>query len=208
MIRDGLRVCKLITLISIIFAGLFSHAALTSDVTAGLAFGSNTVSLTQTKQTITSSSIFDFSYNIYYSAMRSAFFLNFTESLKSNVGELTFTRIGMGARWYLFGFNGDRMVLDSSVEGRVIRPAPFLSLSLGSTTLSVPTLNLDSRQYFNAMSFDLDFRAGIEVPLNHNYYLVAQLGTLAGIPTYNQLTKENLSYQGLNIYAGFKATSF
>jgi hypothetical protein len=183
-------------------------ASLASDVSAGMGVGSNTIALTQTQQTVTSNAILDFSYNAYYTPMRSAFILSFNENLRSNVGNLNFTRLGLGIRWYVFGYNGDRTVFDSNVEGRIFRPAPFLSLTLGGSTLSVPRINSDSRQYFNAMAYDIDIRAGIEVPLNSRYYLVTQLASLSAFPTYNPQTKENLSYQGLNLFLGIKATSF
>lgn len=199
------------TLMMLLGASLLSppaRAYLTSDVMGSWGMGSNTIQLSQTRQVITSNASWDFSYNAYFSPIRSAFILNFTEYGKSNIGELNFIRMAAGLRWYIYGFNGDRFIFDSQVEGRVFRPAPFWSFTIGASTLSVPLINEDRTQYFNAMSFDWELRAGIEVPLSRSYYLVSQLGLLNAFPSYNVQTEEHLSYQALSLFVGLKAMSF
>jgi len=183
-------------------------AYLTSDVTGSLGIASNTVKLTGTTQNITSTGTFDFSYNAYYQPLHSAFIMNFTEYAKTSVGSLNQVRIGFGIRWYIFGFNGERYIVDSQTEGRVFRPAPFWSLTGGMSTISVPKVNQDSGQYFNAVGMDWDLRTGIEVPINRNYYLVSQLSVVVGVPTYNSTTRESLQYQAMALYVGLKLTSF
>ncbi len=185
-----------------------AFAFITSDTTLSLGVSSNTLTLSNTSQTITSSSTIDFSYNAYYQPLRSAFIMNFTEYASSNIGSLNQIRIGFGLRWYLFGVNGERYIVDSQTDGRLFRPSPFWSLTGGMTTISVPAINKDPGQYFNAVALDWDLRAGVEVPLNRYYYLVTQLSLLSSLPTYNSSTNESIGYQGIGFLIGLKATSF
>lgn len=185
-----------------------AFAYLTSDTSFSMGLSSNTLSLSNTTQTITSTSMIDFTYNAYYQPLRSAFILNFTELASSNIGTLNENRIGAGLRWYVFGVNGERYVIDSQTEGRIFRPSPFLSLTGGMTTISVPSINKDKAQYFNAVALDWEFRAGVEIPITRSFYLVSQLSLLSSLPTYNSTTNESLAYQGVGFLLGLKATSF
>lgn len=192
----------------LIFIGEHSQAYLTSDISTSLGATSYSLKLTNSTQSLNSMSMLSFSYNVYYSPLKSALTLDFSEMAKSNVGSLSYVRLGAGLRWYVFGFNGDRFIFDSKVEGRVLRPAPFIGFSAGLVSISVPKFNSDSKQYFNAVAYNIDVRTGVEVPLSRDFFLITQLSIDKGLTSYNATTNQSFSYLGLGIYFGVKITSF
>ncbi len=157
--------------------------------------------------TISSTSLIDFSYNLNQDNLDMSFFLNFAETVSSSQGPLAYTHLATGLRYYPLGINGQRVIYDSTTEGRLLKPSPFVSVAFGVSNFSVKDIN-STEGYFNAVGYDVLVAGGVEVVLTSDIFLTGQLVIVQGIPTTNPQTQLSLSYSGMALLFGLKLTSF
>lgn len=198
---------KLIFCLGILLLGVNAQAYLTSDFDVATGYTGATLKTTGNTVNMNSMSTLDFSYNLNNPAWSSALNLVFSEVATSSQGNLAWTRVGVGVRYYPIGYNGERVIFDNQVEGRYWRPAPFVGFSTGFSNFSVESVDGTSG-YFNATSMDFNLRFGAEVVLTSNYFLTGQISALMGVPNENPKTKKDFSYTAMGIYMGLKILSF
>ena len=115
---------KLIFVLTLLF-GSQTFAYLTSDVDAGMGYTSIDLTTGTNKINLNSLTAFDFNYNLNIPKFDTSLNLNFTEVPFSSQGALAWTRIGAGARYYITGFNDQRVIFDNKVEGRFLATSAF-----------------------------------------------------------------------------------
>ncbi|RYZ74997.1 MAG: hypothetical protein EOP05_08780 [Proteobacteria bacterium] len=201
-------------LLSVLIANLLSlaftreaFAYLTSDVDVGVGYTNIDLKVTDNSANLTSLGTLDASFNLNNAAWNTAFTLNVTEAMVSSQGPLAWTRLSVGGRYYLTGFNSQRVIFDNKVEGVYRRPAPFLGATVGYSAFSVKNLGADTG-YFNAACMDFNLRGGAEVVLGDGILMTGQWSALVGLPTANTTTGKDISYFGFGIYVGVKVVSY
>jgi hypothetical protein len=182
-------------------------AFLTSDVDVGLGYTNIDFDVTDNSANLSSLGTLDASFNLNNAAWNAAFTLNVTEALASSQGPLAWTRVAAGARYYLTGFNSQRVIFDNKVEGVYRRPAPFVGGTIGYSNFSIRSLGADEG-YFNAACMDVNLRGGAEVVLGDGVLMTGQWSALVGLPVANTVTGKEISYFGFGIYVGFKFVSY
>lgn len=174
-----------------------SWALVTSDWDMSL----GATSLTYTydsfiREKVESSSVLEVSYNLNNTSLLAALNLSFTEIFEQ--GQIPYSRIAVGARYYLDGFNGEKVVYESTVQGRRWRTIPFVAMNLGISNLSV--------EGFNASFVDGSLRGGVEVPLFSGVLLVGQVGLSTSLMASS--TVAEVSYNSMTLYAGLRFIEF
>lgn len=184
-----------------------AFAYLTSDVDIGIGYTNIDFEVTDNTANLTSLGTLDASFNLNNAAWNSAFTLNVSEALQSSQGPLAWTRISAGGRYYLTGFNSQRVIFDNKVEGTYRRPAPFVGATVGYSNFSIKNLGADTG-YFNASCMDFNLRGGAEVVLGDGILMTGQWSALVGLPVANTTTGKEISYFGFGIYVGVKIVSY
>lgn len=184
-----------------------AFAYLTSDVDFGIGYTNIDLKVTDNTANLTSLGTLDASFNLNNAAWNSAFTLNVTEAVNSSQGTLAWTRIGVGGRYYLTGFNSQRIIFDNKVEGVFRRPAPFVGVTVGYSNFGIKQLGADVGN-FNAACMDFNLRGGAEVVLGEGVLMTGQWSALVGLPVANTTSGKEISYFGFGIYVGVKIVSY
>lgn len=148
------------------------------------------------QEKLESSSVIEMSYNLNNTNFLAALNLTFTEIFES--GRIPYSRIAVGARYYFDGFNGERVVYESTVQARRWRTIPFISLNMGISNLSV--------EGFNASFVDGSLRGGVEIPLVSSILLVGQVSLSSSLMASS--TVAETSYSAMTLYAGLRFIEF
>lgn len=150
-------------------------------------------------QSIESLQAIEVNYSINKPSLSSALTLSFMEMIGGGNKQLPFTRMALGARYYLIGVNGYRVILDSTSSAKVWRPTPFISVNFGLSNLAVDDLN--------ASLLDINLRGGVEVPAMSDLLIIGQfsLGTSLTAPSSED---ENISYTSMNLFVGLRFVGF
>mgnify|MGYP000101850696 CR=1 FL=1 len=183
---------------------LSAEAHLTSDFDVGVGFSSMQVRVGDSfSKTLDALSTLEINYNLLVNEINSSLTLSFMEIADSDLGVLPYTRLGLGLRWYLFGLNGRRVILDNQAVSKVWKASPFLGLSVGLANIA---LN-DGDQYFNASVMDYMVRAGVEVPIAFDWMLTGQFVYVLGMKT-DSGNGQAISYGGVILLTGLKMSTF
>lgn len=182
-----------------------AYAALVSDWDISMGMISMKYSHRDLSDTLESSTALEVNYSIYQSAMDTAFTLTFMEVAGGGGHSLPYTRISMGARYYLMGINGLRTILDSRSEMRVWKASPFVAMNLGIGSLTVKTD--EEGGGFNASLVDLNFRGGVEIPLGSDLLLIGQISVGSSM-TSSKVEDESVNYNFVSLLAGIRFVGF
>jgi hypothetical protein len=143
-------------------------------------------------------------YNVALFDYRTVASFSFLQFQTSTLGVAPISRIAFGLSYYLFRINGQRIILDNQVEGKVWGIAPALELSFGITKLSVKDPN-DVNLDFTAGLLDAIPRLLIEIPLSSSFLLMLRAGTYLTLKGSTSQYSIGLSGGVFNI--GFKLTT-
>jgi hypothetical protein len=199
-------------LIAIILSLTFSmkaRAELSSNYDFNLGYSSLDSKTSVTSTNVTGQVTFDLNYNLIVAACKCTLTGTFQEFFKSSQGDMSFTRIAFGSRYYPFGTNSMRIVLDSKTEGRIWRASPFVALELGFSNLSIARAD-ELDRYFNLFSNDIGIRFGNEIPIGPGIIL---LGSLLGITSFGGSgsgadKNTSATYTGFSLLIGLRFSSF
>ena len=171
-----------------------------SQVSAAGSTSTTPVGTTQ----LTSYSGLELDYNVAMFDYRTVASFSFMQFQNSNLGNAPISRVGFGISYYLLRINGQRVVLDNQVEGKVWGVAPALELTFGVNKLSVKdpsNANLD----FTAGLLDAVPRLLIEIPLSSTFLLMLRAGTYMTLK--GSTTQYNIKLTGGIFNIGFKLTT-
>ncbi|MCC7442401.1 MAG: hypothetical protein IT285_12260 [Bdellovibrionales bacterium] len=149
-------------------------------------------------------------YNVNFANANSSLTLLFSELFDTNFGQLAYTRVAMGWRWYPFGLNGQRKIVDNEVEGRFWNSKPFLEFTGGLSNISIATDDIQNID-FNAVIIDFAPTLGLEVPIGTNFLLMSLIRYVTSINSLTATADDPLSavsYSGFQILLGFRVTPF
>ena len=143
-------------------------------------------------------------YNVALFDFRTVATFSFTQFQTSNLGTTPISRIAFGASYHLFRINGQRVILDNQVEGKIWGISPAVELSVGVNKLSVKEPG-NSNFDFTAGLLDAIPRLLIEVPITSTFLLMLRAGTYLTLQGATSQYKINLTGPIFNI--GFKLTT-
>lgn len=191
---------KLLVLVLSFLAYSQAHAYLTSDWDVSMGMTSLKYKYADiVDDSLESSSTFEVNYSVNNPSLNTALTLSFSEAAGGGGQQLPFTRIAIGARYYMFGVNGVRVVMDSKSEAKIWRPTPFIAVNAGLSNLAV--------EGFNASLLDLSVRGGVEVPLYSDLLLIGQVA-LGSSLTSAASEDEAVSYNSMSLFAGIRFVGF
>jgi len=145
-------------------------------------------------------------YNVALFDYRTVTTLSFMQFGTSSMGASPITRIAMGASYHFFRINGQRVILDNQVEGKIWGVSPALELSLGLDRLSVDgKSSTQQKLQFTAGLIDAIPRILIEIPMSTNVLLMIRAGTYLTLSGSSAQYKIGLSGGVFNL--GFKLTT-
>lgn len=184
----------------------FGKAYLRSDFDMNWGVGAIDIKAGKTfSRTMESPSIFQLNYNLNVDGPNLAAIFSITEFLSSTLGTLPYTRLAFGAKWYVLGLNGRRVIYDNQVQGRLYKPAPFIEMTLGISSLAV---DAGSDGEFNAALYDIALSAGVEIPIAATWLLIGKFNYLLAIPAAGGENTQALDYSGILMFAGVKTNFF
>jgi hypothetical protein len=146
-------------------------------------------------------------YNVALYDLKTVVSASFLQFLTSNsFGDRPISRVAIAASYHFLRMNGQRLILDNGVEGRVWGVSPALELSLGFTKL---TINDQTRAgtAFSASMLDAIPRLLIELPLNSSLLIMFRAGLMTSLSSAGNAFY-NVSYSGPIFNLGVKLTSF
>jgi hypothetical protein len=153
---------------------------------------------------LTSYSVFQIDYNVALFDYKTVATLSFTQIGSSNFGSFPLTRIGLGASYHFVRVNGQRVILDSQVEGKIWGISPALEMSIGLTSLSMRQSGNPGFD-FTASIIDIAPRLLIEVPFSPSVLIMFRAGLLKSISSGGGTYI--VSYSGTVFNIGFKLTT-
>ena len=168
-----------------------------------LSFGSTGQSNLQSV-TLQSFSGYEVDYNVALYDLKTVASISFTQFLSSTQGPTPITRFAIGGSYYFIRVNGQRVILDNQVEGRVWGVSPAFEFSTGINVLAVKDQNNGSYD-FNASIFDVLPRVRIEIPLSTTVMALFRLGYLMSLSNSNQ--NYTISYKGMVASLGITLSS-
>lgn len=176
-------------------------AYLTSDwdVSLGMTSLKYAFARDSSSKTIESPTTLEVNYSVNSPSINTAFTLSFMEMTEAEGMQMPFTRIALGARYYLFGTNGLRTILDSRTQAKVWRPTPFVAANLGLCNLAVKD--------FNASLVDLNLRGGVEIPMMSNMLLIGQVAMGSSL-TAAGTAEDGVQYTFITLFAGVRFVGF
>lgn len=192
---------------SLVFFSIPAFAELSSTFDFNMGFTSVLVSTNVSKTRVDSMTTLDLNYNLHVSVCQCSLSLGFQEMPTSTQGTLNFTRLGVGGRYYPFGENGRRVILDSKVEGKVWAPAPFVGIDMGMANISVSKAD-ETGRYFNMVANDIAIRFGNEIPVRADVIVMGHIVYYSSLSSASQSDSSASSYNGYGIYFGVRLTSF
>lgn len=113
---------------------------------------------------------------------------------------LAYTRGGIGAKWFPLGMNGGIVIIDTDVKAKILKPTPFLGGNLGIA-------NISTKDY-NASSFDLTLRFGVEVPLTSSLLLNLQYLRSQSLLSSTKDSEKEVNYSGNSFLVGILLSNF
>ncbi|XGC81091.1 hypothetical protein ACES2L_01180 [Bdellovibrio bacteriovorus] len=191
---------KILVLIASLVISTQAQAYLTSDWDVSMGMTSLKYKYSNiVDDSLESSSTIEVNYSVNNPSLNTAMTLSFMEAAGGGGQQLPFTRIAIGARYYMFGVNGVRVVMDSTSEAKVWRPTPFIAVNAGLSNLAV--------EGFNASLLDLSVRGGVEVPLYSDLLLIGQVA-LGSSLTSADSEDEAVTYNSMTLFAGIRFVGF
>jgi hypothetical protein len=156
------------------------------------------------QRTLTSNSVFQIDYNVALFDYKTVATLSFMQVVKSNLGDFPYTRIGIGASYHFIRVNGQRVMLDNQVEGKIWGISPALELTLGLSVLSVndPTAN---NLEFTASKIDAIPRLLVEIPAGPSFLIMLRAGFITSLVGGGLF---GVKYTGSVFNIGVKLTTF
>ena len=130
--------------------------------------------------------------------------MSFMQFLSSTIGQVPVSRVSMGVSYHFIRVNGQRVLLDNGVEGKIWGISPAIELTLGLNKLSIndpgnPDYN------FTASMTDLLPRVLLEIPMSTSFLLLIRGGYMFSLSGDGTLFK--ISYSGLVINVGIRLTT-
>ncbi len=206
---------KALIFFSILFFVFSVEAYLTSDFDVTIGYTDLSIKAgTDFNRTLSSFTFLELNYNLNIAGPSLTINLSFNEIVNSNLGNMPYTRLGLGVRWYPLGLNGQRIILDNQVVAKKWEPSPFMALSAGLASMSVVSTVESDKEHFNAAMVDYFFKFGNEIPIAADWLLIGQLGYLFGSSSAASsdsainLKNTSLQYSGMVIFCGVKLTTF
>lgn len=182
----------------ILLLGPGAKGAITSDWDLNLGYATLNYSYADSiKEKLESATALELNYNLNATLLSSALNLSFMEIYSSDGKQIPFTRMALGGRYYFAGFNGEKVIYDSTVSAKVWRPTPFAGFNLGVSNLSV--------EGFNASFIDFSLRAGVEIPLFADTLLIGQMALNSSLTAASEAA--SVSYDSLTLFAGLRFTA-
>ncbi|WP_413582469.1 hypothetical protein [Bdellovibrio sp. HCB288] len=191
---------KLWGILLVLFISSPSWAYLTSDwdVSLGLTSLQYDFARLESAKSLESSTTLEVNYSLNNPSINTAMTLSFMEITEAAGLQMPFTRIAVGARYYVLGVNGMRTVLDSRTQAKVWRSTPFVAMNFGLSNLAVDKLN--------ASLLDVSLRGGVEIPMMSNLLLVGQVSV--GTSLTSSSDEDSVNYQFMNLFAGLRFVGF
>jgi hypothetical protein len=198
-------------LLSLFLVPSSAHALSTAasfDLSWGLAnitinsFNASNSSLLKSR-TLSTQTVFQIDYNVAMFDYKTVATLSFTQVAKSNLGDLPLTRIGLGASYHFLRVNGQRVVLDNQVEGKIWGISPAIELTGGLTVLSVKD-PADRNNDFTASMIDLAPKLLVEIPASSSFLITLRAGYLVKVVGGGIF---NVKYSGSVFTIGVKLTT-
>ena len=176
----------------------WANANLTLDAYTS---GSSTPSKSRTLSSPTGIQI---DYDVALFDLRTVVSASFAQFMTSNLGSTPFNRVSLGVAYHLLRVNGQRVLMDNEVEGKVWGISPAIEFSLGVNKLSIKDPS-DANFDFTSSLIDFMPRLLVEVPLSSNYLLLIRGGY------YTTLSTNGLFYDikahGMVLSLGLKLTT-
>ena len=198
-------------ILALLFVSTQAHAIKTSssfDVSYGIANISLTTQQANSNQvplvrTISSQTGFEVNYNVALFDYKTVATMSFMQYATSSLGKMPINRVSLGASYHFIRVNGQRVVLDNGVEGKVwgISPAFELTMGLNKLAINDPT---NPSYNFTAAFIDLLPRILIEIPLSSSFLLLVRGGYMFSISGSELF---NIKYAGSAINVGFRLTT-
>ncbi len=181
------------------------------DVSYGLASLSlvtqelgTTIAVPSLTRTISSQSGLEVDYSVALFDYRTVATMSFMQYINSSLGRIPISRFGLGVAYHFIRVNGQRVVMDDGVEGKIWGVSPAVELSLGFNKISINDAGNPSYN-FTAAFIDLLPRLVVEIPISASFLLVMKGGYLFSVGSYNDLF--DIGYHGFTINAGFRLTT-
>lgn len=182
----------------IFFAGQNVHAHFVSSVDANLGFSSYRIELSNVSKELQSPTTIEVNYSLKQSSTGLAYNFSMFEMLTSNEGTLNYTRFSAGLKYFPFGMNGQRVILDNQTQATVWKPTSFVGINLGIANIST--------KEFNASIMELSPRFGVEIPLSSNFLMQGQL-LLASGSSAGGSSARSIKITGVSAMLGFIITN-
>jgi len=197
------------TLLLLLTVSHFVHAELSSNYDFNFGFASIESKTAATATSVTGELTVDLNYNLVITTCRCTLTGTFQEFLKSNQGDLAFTRMAIGMRYYPFDTNSSRIILDSKTEGRIWRAAPFVGVEMGFSNLSVSKAD-ELGRYFNSFSNDIGIRFGNEIPIGPGVIMLGHILAISSLSSSSSGSDANTqsSYTGFAVLLGLRFSAF
>ena len=167
----------------------------------------NSTGLKVLDRTLTSNTGFQIDYNVALFDAKTVVSLSFLQFLSSNLGPIPLTRMGIGVAYHFLRMNGQRLMLDNGVEGKVWGVSPALELSLGLSKVSIKD-PLNSNTEFTTSAYDAIPRVLFEVPITPNFLVMLRVGYLTSLSFgQNKTAPFTIKYSGAIYTLGVKLTT-
>jgi hypothetical protein len=108
-------------------------------------------------------------------------------------------------KWYFFGFNGEKLLIDNNTSGLILRPTPFVGMGIGLTNLSITSESTIGD--FNTSNYEAIVNGGLEIPISPTFLFLAQIQGMLSLSSNSEIAKD-ISYFGFSILAGIKISRF
>lgn len=200
----------LVLLISLLSSGnaLAIKTASSFDVSYGVTNLSLTTaqagSSTSLLRTISSQTGLEVDYNVALFDYKTVATMSFMQYLTSSLGQAPLSRVSLGVSYHFIRVNGQRVVLDNGVEGKVWGISPAIELTFGLNKLSINDVDRPDFNFTAAM-MDLMPRLILEIPMSSSLLLLVRGGYLFSIGGDGSLFK--IGYSGYAINVGFRLTT-
>ncbi len=156
------------------------------------------------ERTISSQTGLEIDYSVALFDYRTVASMSFMQFIDSSLGRLPISRVGLGVAYHFIRVNGQRVVIDDGVEGKIWGISPAFEVSLGFNKLSISDEKNPSYN-FTAAFLDVLPRLVLEIPLSSSFLLLIKGGYLFSMGSYNELF--DIGYRGYTIHAGFRLTT-
>ncbi len=155
-------------------------------------------------RTISSQTGFEVDYNVALFDYKTVASMSFMQYMSSSLGSVPLSRVALGASYHFIRVNGQRVLLDNGVEGKVWGISPAMEISFGLNKLSTNDLN-NPDYNFTAAMFDILPRLLLEIPLSSSTLLLIRGGYLFSLGGDGAIFK--VSYSGFAFNVGFRLTT-